>query len=106
MRPIIPVLVAITVAVSFTVPTAQADEVLAKKHNCAACHQVDKKLVGPAYREVANKYKGQKDAPAKLANSVKKGSSGVWGPIPMPPNAAVSDADIKALVAWVLAQAK
>jgi cytochrome c len=84
----------------------RADEALAKKHNCTACHAVDKKLIGPAYQEVAKKYKGQKDAAEKMAAIVKKGSTGVWGPVPMPPNAAVPDDDIKKLVAWVLAQAK
>ena len=82
-------------------PGAFADEALAKKHNCTACHAVDKKLVGPAYKDVAKKYKGQNVA-AKLEEKVKKGGSGVWGPIPMPPNAAVPDADIKKLVDWVL----
>ena len=84
-------------------PVARADEALAKKHNCTACHQVDKKLVGPSYKDVANKYRGQKDAAAKLAAKVKKGGQGVWGPVPMPPNAAVPDGDIKTLVAWILA---
>ena len=78
-----------------------ADEALAKKHNCTACHSIDKKVVGPAYKDVAAKYKGQNVA-AKLEEKVKKGGVGVWGPIPMPPNAAVPDADIKTLVAWVL----
>jgi cytochrome c len=81
---------------------AQADEALAKKHNCLACHQVDKKVIGPAYRDIAKKYKGQKDAAAQLEQKVKKGGVGVWGQIPMPPNAAVPDADIKKLVAWIL----
>jgi cytochrome c len=85
---------------------AAASADLAKKHNCTACHQVDKKSIGPAYQEVAKKYKGQKDAVAKLSEKVKKGSSGVWGAIPMPPNAAVPDADVKALVEWVMSQAK
>ena len=80
---------------------AWSDEALAKKHNCTACHAIDKKLVGPAYKDVAAKYKGQNVA-AKLEEKVKKGGSGVWGPIPMPPNAAVPDADIKKLVDWVL----
>lgn len=84
--------------------TASAD--LAKKHNCTACHQVDKKVVGPSYQDVAKKYKSQKDAIAQLSAKVKKGGSGVWGPIPMPPNAAVPDADIRVLVEWVLKQAK
>lgn len=81
---------------------AGADEALAKKHNCLACHQVDKKLVGPAYKDIAKKYKGQAGAAAKLAQKVKQGGSGVWGQIPMPPNAAVPDADVKKLVDWIL----
>jgi cytochrome c len=84
---------------------AQADEALAKKHNCLACHQVDKKVIGPAYREIAKKYKGQKDAAAQLEQKVKKGGVGVWGQIPMPPNAAVPDGDIKKLVDWILKMA-
>jgi len=88
------------VGVAFALP-AQADEALAKKHNCLACHTVDKKLVGPAYKEIAKKYKGQNVA-AQLEQKVKKGGQGVWGPIPMPPNAAVPDADIKKLVDWIL----
>lgn len=82
----------------------QASEELAKKHNCLACHAVDKKVVGPAYKEVAAKYKGDKGAAEKLAAKVKAGGSGVWGAVPMPPNAAVPDADIKTLVNWILSQ--
>lgn len=79
-------------------------EALAKASNCFACHTVDKKLVGPAYVDVAKKYKGDKEAEAKLFDKVKGGGKGVWGPIPMPPNGPkVSDADIKTLVEWVLA---
>ena len=85
---------------AFAIP-AQADEALAKKHNCLACHTVDKKLVGPAYKEIAKKYKGQNVA-AQLEQKVKKGSQGVWGPVPMPPNAAVPDGDIKKLVDWIV----
>jgi cytochrome c len=81
---------------------ALANEELAKKHACTACHAIDKKLVGPAYKEVAAKYKGQKDAEAKLVEKVKKGGSGVWGQVPMPPNAAVKDEDVKTLVKWIL----
>ncbi|MCC6209690.1 MAG: c-type cytochrome [Burkholderiales bacterium] len=81
---------------------AQASEALAKKHNCLTCHAVDKKNIGPAYKEIAKKYKGQAGAQAKLADKVKKGGQGVWGPVPMPPNATVPDADIKALVEWIL----
>jgi cytochrome c len=83
---------------------AQANEELAKKHACFACHAVDKKLVGPSYKDVAAKYRGDKDAAAKLAQKVKKGSQGVWGTVPMPPNSAVPDADINALVKWILSQ--
>ncbi len=93
-----------SVGAALAVPlAAQADEALAKKHNCTACHQIDKKSVGPAYKDVAKKYKGQADALAKLSDKVKKGGSGVWGPVPMPPHAAMSDADIQKLVQWVLA---
>jgi cytochrome c len=80
---------------------AKADEALAKKHNCLACHQLDKKVVGPAYKDIAKKYKGQNVA-AKLVEKVKKGGSGVFGPVPMPPNPAVPDADVKKLVDWIL----
>ncbi|NLR76510.1 MULTISPECIES: c-type cytochrome [Leeia] len=84
---------------------AQASMDLAKKHNCMACHAIDKKVVGPAFKDVAAKYKGVKDAETTLINKVKKGGSGVWGPVPMPANSPqVSDADIKALVKWVLTQ--
>ena len=85
-------------------PVAMADDALAKKHNCLACHQIDKKSVGPAYKDVAKKYKGQSDAVAKLSEKVKKGGKGVWGPVPMPPNATVPDADIQKLVKWILVQ--
>jgi len=81
---------------------AQAEEALASKSGCLACHAVDKKVVGPSYKEVANKYRGDKAAPAKLEKKVKEGGVGVWGQIPMPPNSQVNDADIKKLVAWVL----
>jgi cytochrome c len=74
---------------------------LAQKYNCLACHAEDKKLVGPAYKEVAKKYKGDAGAEAKLEGKVKAGGSGVWGAIPMPPNN-VPDADIKVLVEWIL----
>jgi cytochrome c len=82
---------------------AQASEELAKKHMCTTCHVVKgAKTIGPTYAEVAKKYAGQKDVEAKLADKVKKGGQGVWGQVPMPPNAAVPDADIKTLVKWVL----
>jgi cytochrome c len=83
---------------------AAANEELAKKHACLACHTVDKKMVGPSYKEVAAKYRADKDAPKKLAAKVKNGSQGVWGNVPMPPNTAVPDADVNALVKWILSQ--
>ena len=75
---------------------------LAQQKNCMACHAVDKKLVGPAYKDVAAKYAGQKDAVDKLTQKVLKGGSGVWGPVPMPANTQVSEAEAKQLVQWVL----
>ena len=87
-------------------PVAAADtakvEALLKKHNCTQCHGIDKKILGPAYQDVAKKYKGQKDAPALLAKKVKEGGKGVWGQVPMPPNDKVSDAEIKEMVAHIL----
>lgn len=82
---------------------SQASEELAAANNCLACHKVDAQLVGPSYQDIAAKYKDQEGAAAMLADSVKNGVSGKWGAIPMPPNAAVSDEDIKALVDWILA---
>ncbi len=79
---------------------------LATKSGCLACHDVAAKKGGPAYAEVAKKYAGDKGAEAKLVEKVKKGGSGVWGSMPMPPNAAVKDEDIKTLVKWILAGAK
>jgi len=80
----------------------KAAEELMKKDGCAACHAVDKKVIGPAYQEVAAKYKGDAKAEAMLVDKVKKGGVGVWGQIPMPPNAQVPEADIKNLVGWIL----
>ena len=82
---------------------AQNPEDLLKSNACTACHAVDKKLVGPSYKDVAAKYRGQKDAEAKLIEKVKKGGAGVWGQVPMPPNAHVKDADITAMVKYILA---
>ncbi|MDP1606068.1 MAG: c-type cytochrome [Rhodocyclaceae bacterium] len=80
---------------------AEAMEI-AKKNGCLACHQLDKKLVGPAWKDVGRKYGGQADAEAMLLVKVKKGGKDVWGPVPMPPNATVKEADIKTLVQFVL----
>lgn len=83
-----------------------ASKDLAQKNACLACHAADKKIVGPAYQDVAKKYAGQKDAEAMLVKSIKAGGSGKWGPVPMPAQAALSDADAKTLAAWVLGGAK
>lgn len=80
-----------------------ADELpLAQKSGCLACHAVDHKVIGPAYKDVAKKYAGDKTQAARLYAKVKNGGGGVWGQIPMPPNSAVSEGDIKTLVDWVL----
>jgi cytochrome c len=81
---------------------AQANEKLAQASGCTACHSVDKKLIGPAYKDVAAKYRASKGAEAELIKKVKAGGKGVWGDIPMAPNAHVKDEDIKAIVQWIL----
>lgn len=83
-------------------PAAFASQELAQKKNCMACHAVDKKLVGPAYKDVAAKYAKDKDAYKKLAEKIIKGGSGVWGPVPMPANGQVSPAEAETLAKWVL----
>lgn len=96
-------LLSLVAAVAASAAHAATPEELAKSKNCMACHAAATKLVGPAYKDVAAKYKGQKDAEDKLVQKVMKGGAGVWGPVPMPPNA-VSDAEARTLVKWVLAQ--
>ncbi len=81
---------------------AWADLALATSKNCMACHATDKKLVGPAFKDVAAKYAGDKTAADKLATKIQKGGAGVWGPVPMPANTQVNDAEAKKLAAWVL----
>ena len=95
---------AVAVAALTVALPAMASEELAKKHACFACHTTDKKMVGPSYKDVAAKYRADKGADAKLFDKVKKGGTGVWGQVPMPPNAAVPDADIRTLVKWILSQ--
>jgi cytochrome c len=86
-----------------TAAAAGSAEALAQKSGCLACHSVQQKVLGPAYKDVAAKYKGDKTAEARLIEKVKKGGSGVWGPIPMPANSPqVKDEDIKTIVEWVL----
>lgn len=87
--------------VLFASQSVLADEALAKSKNCLACHSVANKIVGPALKDIAAKYKGDDAAVATLAAKVQKGGGGVWGPIPMPPNA-VSDAEAETLIKWIL----
>ena len=94
--------VSLILAAALAAAPAMAGQALATSKACMACHSVDKKMVGPAFKEVAAKYAGQKDALDKLATKVIKGGSGVWGPVPMPPNAQVNESDAKKLVSWVL----
>ena len=96
-------LFALVAATTIATP-ALADLALATAKNCMACHAADKKLVGPSYKEVAAKYAGQKDAVDKLAVKIVTGGAGVWGPVPMPANAQVSEAEAKKLAAWVMTQ--
>ncbi|WP_338766282.1 c-type cytochrome [Massilia sp. METH4] len=95
---------AMVVGSAFVSQAAMANADLAKAKNCMACHAVANKLVGPAYKDVAAKYAGQKDAEAKLVTKIIKGGSGVWGAIPMPANPQVSEADARTLAKWILAQ--
>jgi cytochrome c len=105
MKAFLPVIAAAALAaVAATPARAQNVDELLKKHACLSCHTVDKKLVGPSYKEVAAKYRGLAGAEKTLAEKVKKGGVGAWGQIPMPPNAAVPDGDVNAMVKWILAQ--
>ena len=101
MKALIPSLLVVTGLLA-PAATALASQDLATKYACMACHAVDKKLIGPSYKDVAAKYKSDAKAEAMLADKVKKGGQGVWGAIPMPANAAVPDADVKTLVKWIL----
>ena len=97
----------LTVACLLGAGAAQADEALAKSKNCLACHTVDKKIVGPAYKDIAKRYAGQKDAEAKLAEKIIKGGKGAWAKelgaeIPMPPNTTVKPDEAAKLAKWVL----
>ncbi len=94
-------LLTLCAAASATTP-AFANQALATQKNCMACHAIDTRVVGPAFKDVAAKYKDDKSAAAKLTEKVLKGGSGVWGPVPMPANSQVSAEEAKTLVAWVL----
>lgn len=99
MKPLLSLIVA---ASALMAAPAFASPELAQKKNCMACHAVDKKVLGPAYKDVATKYAGQKDAADKLALKIMKGGAGVWGPVPMPANPQVSADEAKKLAAWVM----
>ena len=96
------VLFAVAALAALAAGPAMADEAMAKAKNCMACHSVDKKVVGPAYKDVAKKFAGQAGAVDTLTNAILKGSQGVWGAVPMPPNANVSPDEAKKLATWVL----
>ena len=93
-------ILAIVLAISFN--SANANEALAQKSGCLACHNVNVKVVGPSYKDVAAKYRAQAGAEDKLVAKVKAGGSGVWGPIPMPPHPQIKEEDIRTIVKWVL----
>ena len=103
MKHILVAIATLAAGISASMP-ALADMQLATAKNCMACHAVEKKLVGPSYKDVATKYAGQADAVEKLAAKVMKGGAGVWGPVPMPANAQVNAEEAKKLVAWILTQ--
>ncbi|MGU3628942.1 c-type cytochrome [Comamonas sp. C24C] len=97
----------LTVLLGLAVPAlAHADQALAQKNACMACHAAQQKLVGPAFQDVASKYAAQADAQAYLVKSIKAGGSGKWGPVPMPAQPALSDADTQTLAAWILKGAR
>lgn len=100
---LVPLLGAFALGVMVAAPAIASEEII-KKARCVACHAVDQKRIGPAYKEVAAKYKGQADAVAVLSAKVRAGGSGVWGQIPMTPNGPdkISDADLKTAIEWIL----
>jgi len=100
------VVLAATIAAAATAASAQSGEDLLKKNGCTACHSVDKKIVGPAYNDVAAKYKGDASAATKLMAKVKAGGSGVWGQVPMPPNPQVKDDELKTMIGYILSLKK
>jgi cytochrome c len=102
-----PALTALAATLMLALPLqAGANEALARKHGCLGCHAVATTLVGPAYQAVAERYAQQADAPALLLKKLRQGGAGTWGEVPMPPQAAVPEADAKRLVAWILRGAK
>ena len=100
------IVIAAAAALAMGAGVASADQALAQKSACMSCHQVAKKVVGPSFQDVAKKYKGDAKAADHIVTVIKKGGKGVWGQIPMPPNTAIKDEDLKTLIKWILAGAK
>lgn len=96
------IVTAAALALAMTAGSAGASQALAQKYACMSCHQVDKKVVGPALNDVAKKYKGNAKAEATVVGVIKNGSKGAWGPVPMPPAPQVPDADAAAIAKWIL----
>ncbi|MDP2432104.1 MAG: c-type cytochrome [Pseudomonadota bacterium] len=96
------IVIAAAAALALTTGIASADQALAQKSACMSCHQLDKKVVGPSFKDVAKKYKGDAKANDHLVTVIKKGGKGVWGPVPMPPHPQVSDDNAEKLAKWVL----
>jgi len=96
------IVIAAAAALALTAGVASADQALAQKSACMSCHQLAKKVVGPALNDIAKKYKGDAKAADHLVTVIKKGGKGVWGPVPMPPHPQVSDDNAKKLADWVL----
>ena len=92
----------IAILLAMSMNTANANEALAQKSGCLACHNVNVKVIGPSYKDVAAKYRGQAGAEDKLVAKVKAGGSGVWGAMPMPPHPQIKEEDIRTIVKWVL----
>jgi cytochrome c len=102
MKSAMPLMTAVAISLSGTAALAADGQQLLKEKGCLACHTLDKKLVGPAYKEVAAKYKARKDAEAYLSKKILGGSTGVWGPVPMPPNGTVKAEEAKTLAKYIL----
>jgi len=96
------IVIAAAAVLALTAGVASADQALAQKSACMSCHQLEKKVVGPAFKDVAKKYKGDAKAADHLVDVIKKGGKGVWGTVPMPPHPQVTDDNAKKLAAWVL----
>jgi len=102
MKSALPLVIAAAMSLSGTAALAADAQQLLKDKACLSCHTLDKKLIGPAYKDVAAKYKARKDAETYLSTKIRQGSTGVWGAVPMPPNGTVNDAEAKTLAKYIL----